>query len=88
MNEPELGLLVLRTSHMAGMLDFYRAMGLTFAEERHGSGPVHYSSRIGATVLEIYLAADQEPRDHARAARPSWASTSLLWMPCSPLEAV
>ena len=51
---PSLSLLVLKTSKMEAMLHFYKALGLTFAQEQHGSGPVHHSCELAGTVLEIY----------------------------------
>ncbi|MEO8612695.1 MAG: VOC family protein [Chloroflexota bacterium] len=54
MAEITLGLLVLRASDLEKSLAFYRAIGLTFTQEQHGSGPVHYSCAIGGTVMEIY----------------------------------
>lgn len=64
MTPPTLGLLVLRTHQMEAVLVFYRALGLAFEPEKHGSGPVHYSCRLGATVLEIYPGSPQQPIDH------------------------
>ncbi len=61
---PTLGLLVLRTSRMEESLAFYRAIGLSFVEEKHGSGPVHYSCEVGTTVIEIYPGAAQELQDY------------------------
>src|SRR4051812_35883873 len=52
--ETSLSLLVLRTSRVDAMLSLYRAMGLRFKQEQHGSGPVHYSCDFGNAVLEIY----------------------------------
>ena len=49
-----LSLTVLRTSNVDASLAFYRALGLTFQPEQHGSGPVHYSCELGHTVFEIY----------------------------------
>ncbi len=49
-----LSLLVLRTATIGAMLSFYQALGMTFTQEQHGSGPVHYSSAIGELVIEIY----------------------------------
>ena len=49
-----LTLLVLRSNDLNAMRDFYQAIGLTFAEEQHGSGPKHLSTRLGDVVLEIY----------------------------------
>jgi predicted enzyme related to lactoylglutathione lyase len=63
MTEITLGLLVLRSSDMDAALTFYRAIGLAFVEEQHGSGPVHYSCILGATVIEIYPGSAQEPLD-------------------------
>ena len=64
MAEPTLGLIVLRSIHMEATLAFCRAIGLSFVEERHGSGPVHYSCLLGATVIEIYPGAAQDALDH------------------------
>jgi predicted enzyme related to lactoylglutathione lyase len=36
------------------MLGLYRALGLNFKEEQHGSGPIHHSCDLGGTILEIY----------------------------------
>jgi catechol 2,3-dioxygenase-like lactoylglutathione lyase family enzyme len=52
-----LDLLVLRTSDVEAARRFYEALGLRFQEERHGLGPRHFSSRLGATVLEVDRAA-------------------------------
>jgi lactoylglutathione lyase len=54
---PRISLVVLRCSSVEKALAFYLALGLEFVEERHGSGPVHYASEVGDTVLEIYPAA-------------------------------
>jgi hypothetical protein len=54
MKAASLSLLVLRSSRLEAMRTFYEALGLTFVEEKHGAGPVHYSAQLGSTVLEIY----------------------------------
>ena len=36
---------------VAGLL---RALGIDLAEEQHGKGPVHYASKVGTVVLEVY----------------------------------
>lgn len=53
---PALDLLVLRTADVEAARRFYEALGLRWQEERHGLGPRHYSSRLGATLLELYPA--------------------------------
>jgi hypothetical protein len=49
-----LTLLVIRCRDLERWRSFYQALGLEFAPEKHGSGPHHYSSRLGSTVLELY----------------------------------
>ena len=34
--------------------NFYELLGLSFQEEKHGNGPIHWSSNLGGTILEIY----------------------------------
>jgi len=43
---------------MPALLRFYRAIGLEFVEEQHGTGPVHYSCGLSGTVIEIYPGED------------------------------
>src|SRR5688500_10467637 len=50
----EIRLLVLRTSNMKKLADFYSFLGLTLEYHKHGNSPYHYSAVIGKTVLEIY----------------------------------
>jgi catechol 2,3-dioxygenase-like lactoylglutathione lyase family enzyme len=49
-----LSLLVLRTAKIDTCLEFYRRLGLAMAEEKHGKGPVHYSSSSNGITVEIY----------------------------------
>jgi predicted enzyme related to lactoylglutathione lyase len=59
-----LNLLVLKTRQLDRLRDFYSALGITFAEERHGDGPTHLAGRVGDVVLELYpLPADAGPAD-------------------------
>src|SRR5690349_16786339 len=54
MAETSLNLLVLRASNLEKSLAFYRALGLGFVQEQHGSGPVHYACEMGGMVIELY----------------------------------
>jgi hypothetical protein len=51
---PELDLLVLRCADLGASKVFYEALGLVLTREQHGNGPVHYSTLLGSTVLELY----------------------------------
>jgi catechol 2,3-dioxygenase-like lactoylglutathione lyase family enzyme len=51
-----LALVVLGCRNLDSSRRFYESLGLVFATERHGSGPLHYSSALGTTVLELYPA--------------------------------
>lgn len=50
----EIRLLVVRTTDMERLTDFYSLLGLTFEYHKHGKSPYHYSAIIGNTTLEIY----------------------------------
>ena len=49
-----LRLLVLKTHNLPVVVSFYQSLGLTFTEERHGKGPLHYSAPLGDAIIEIY----------------------------------
>jgi lactoylglutathione lyase len=60
----EIKLLVIRTSDIARLANFYALLGLTFEYHKHGKSPYHYSAGIGNTILEIYpLAKNQTESD-------------------------
>jgi predicted enzyme related to lactoylglutathione lyase len=62
-----LNLLVLKTPNVERLVTFYAALGITFAEERHGTGPAHHAGRVGPTLLEVYLLpADAAPDSTTR----------------------
>lgn len=46
--------IVLYARDIAVTRGFYESLGLTFAEERHGDGPIHFSHDFQGIVLEIY----------------------------------
>ena len=60
-----VSLFVIRASDTEKSLTFYRALGLTFVQEQHGAGPIHYSCDLGNFVFEIYPARAGESSDGA-----------------------
>jgi lactoylglutathione lyase len=50
----QLSLLVIKSHQIEQLKQFYEKLGLNFQEEKHGTGPVHYSALIQNTVFEIY----------------------------------
>ena len=50
----DIRLIVLRTTDIKKLTEFYSLLGLTFEYHKHGNSPYHYSASIGHTVLEIY----------------------------------
>ncbi len=50
----EFKLLVIRTSDIERLSEFYSLLGMTFRYHMHGNSPYHYSTTVGKTVLEIY----------------------------------
>lgn len=62
-----LDYLVLYCSDPEASAAWYSdALGLRFQREQHGGGPVHFSSRIGSTVVELYPAGDDGPVTRTR----------------------
>ncbi|HET6879248.1 MAG TPA: VOC family protein [Pirellulales bacterium] len=49
-----LKLLVLKTNRLEPLCKFYSSLGVEFAVEKHGAGPVHYAGTVGDAVLELY----------------------------------
>ncbi len=62
---PSLCLLVLKSDQTDAMLAFYGAIGLSFTQEQHGSGPVHYSAQTGSTVFELYPLGSKDVADNS-----------------------
>jgi lactoylglutathione lyase len=57
---PSLSLIVLRVRDLAQARAFYRLLGLSFVDEQHGSGPLHYSATIDGLTLELYPARPED----------------------------
>jgi catechol 2,3-dioxygenase-like lactoylglutathione lyase family enzyme len=56
-----LNLVVLRVADLRTSARFYQAIGLSFAEHRHGTGPLHLAAESDGFVLELYLATVEQP---------------------------
>jgi lactoylglutathione lyase len=63
-SETSLSLLVLRTTKIDACLEFYRELGLALIEEKHGKGPVHYSSSSNGVLIEIYPQSQKNVTEH------------------------
>jgi predicted enzyme related to lactoylglutathione lyase len=50
----KLNLLVIRTSDMPRLVNFYKLLGFKFDYHKHEQGVYHYATKIGETVFEIY----------------------------------
>lgn len=50
----KLNLLVIRTSDMPRLVNFYKLLGFKFDYHKHEKGVYHYATKIGETVFEIY----------------------------------
>lgn len=62
---PHLALLVLKTADIPRLQAFYASLGIEFAEERHGTGPLHYAGKLGDLILEIYPLPEGASADHS-----------------------
>ena len=45
---------VIKTAELEKTRAFFETLGLTFVEEKHGKGPVHYACERNGVVFEIY----------------------------------
>lgn len=63
---PELNLFVIRSTDIQKSVGFYSLLGLVFVQEKHGSGPMHYASTLGATTFEIYPLGKRSPTSDVR----------------------
>jgi lactoylglutathione lyase len=63
-SEISLSFLVLRTTRIDACLEFYRRLGLAFIEEKHGKGPVHFSSLSSGVLIEIYPQPQKNVTEH------------------------
>ena len=62
-NPPTLRLLVLKSAKTEAMRAFYTAIGLSFKQEQHGTGPLHHAAQIGATVFQLYPLGSKDAAD-------------------------
>ncbi len=46
--------MVLWTSRLDELIEFYKALGLPLEEEDHGSGPIHYACDLGSAHFAIF----------------------------------
>lgn len=60
-----LNLIVIRAMEPSRTLSFYTMLGMTFQQEQHGSGPVHWAADLDGIVLEIYPAKSADEVDAA-----------------------
>lgn len=66
-NSPvRLNLLVIYVADLEVSCDFYRALGLTFVSEQHGSGPVHHAAVLDGMVVELYPRKPDRPAAQLR----------------------
>lgn len=64
--ELSLNLLVLRCKSIENSKVFYEKLGVSFKQEQHGNGPVHYASEFGGLVFELYPLLSDEVVDRSR----------------------
>ena len=58
-----LNLIVIRSLEPGRTVAFYQMLGMSFQEEQHGSGPVHWAADVDGVVLEIYPAKSTDEVD-------------------------
>ncbi|WP_020559804.1 VOC family protein [Thiofilum flexile] len=74
-----LTLLVLRCEDIDKTKHFYEQLGLSFREEKHGTGARHFSTILNGIVLEFYPASSHYSVDKARL---GFNLPNLAQLPC------
>ncbi len=49
-----MSVFVIRTQEVERTREFFETLGLTFVQEQHGDGPVHFACEANGVVFEIY----------------------------------
>ena len=62
----KISLLVIRCQDIEVSKNFYQKLGLSFAKEKHGNGPEHYSCEHNGCVFELYPNKGEPPKDDNR----------------------
>jgi hypothetical protein len=62
---PRLKLIVVRSANVEKCSELFRQLGLQFAEEKHGNGPMHLAAQIGEITFEIYPAKTESDIDRS-----------------------
>lgn len=62
----KISLLVIRCQDIEASKNFYQLLGLSFAQEKHGNGPTHYSCKQDGCVFELYPNKGEPPKDNNR----------------------
>lgn len=75
MNQPKMTLIVIRSSTVSRVVEFYRCLGIDFTEERHETGPLHFAACLGGLVFEVYPA--KNPTDVDRRTRLGFSTSDL-----------
>ena len=82
MTTSSVNLIVLRVRDLEESLRFYRALGLTFVQEQHGSGPVHYACELDSMVVELY------PGEPGAALERKMAGATMLGFQVDSLDSI
>lgn len=54
MSTTRLTLLVLRTTQIEVLAEFYRWLGIEFTKHQHNTGPEHFAAELSGLIFELY----------------------------------
>ena len=46
--------VILKTNRLEATVSFYRHLGITLTEEKHGDGPIHFTCKIQGAHFGVY----------------------------------
>jgi len=56
-----INLIVIYCNDINLSKGFYECFGISFVEEKHGKGPIHFSCELDGIILELYPKGDNYP---------------------------
>ena len=62
----KISLIDIRCFNIEDSKIFYEKLGLSFVQEQHGNGPIHYSCEHDDCVFELYPNNGEMPKDNNR----------------------
>ena len=83
MHKPQIDAVVLHVADMQRSTEFYAMLGIELDCEKHGDGPVHYTTKLGGVHFGLY-----EAQAEGQASIRPTAGASMLGFQVADIDAL